>query len=173
MHTLQWARYSLYPTRYKMNIVRGTRDSTQEEITEQGNGNFDRFVKPHDYAGKRADWYLFYLIVTFHWLTLSPPFSLLYDHVHFTVLRICSRSLSIYIPRVVITALLLSLRSGEKSFPDYEDYANQYIYDINIPGCGFPGRVFAGQRQVSRWGCAVHTSTRSFIKRVLEDCAQV
>ncbi len=40
---------------------------------------------------------------------------------------------------------------GTKSIPDYATYANQYIYDINIPGCmvnGAPatGRVFVGQR---------------------------
>ena len=38
---------------------------------------------------------------------------------------------------------------GSKTFPDYEAYANQFIYDINIPGCGTPGRAFAGQRQES------------------------
>lgn len=41
---------------------------------------------------------------------------------------------------------------GTKSIPDYADYANQYIYPINIPGCtvsGAPatGKVFVGQRQ--------------------------
>jgi hypothetical protein len=38
---------------------------------------------------------------------------------------------------------------GEKVFggPNgYETYANQHIYDINIPGCG-TGRVFVGQRK--------------------------
>ncbi len=34
---------------------------------------------------------------------------------------------------------------GEKTIPNYAAYADQYIYDVNIPGCG-SGRVFAGQR---------------------------
>jgi hypothetical protein len=38
---------------------------------------------------------------------------------------------------------------GKKSFPDYNAYANQYIYDINIPGCSTAGRVFVGQRAES------------------------
>jgi hypothetical protein len=37
---------------------------------------------------------------------------------------------------------------GNKSFPDYKDYANQYIYNVNIPGCSATGaRLFVGQRQ--------------------------
>lgn len=36
---------------------------------------------------------------------------------------------------------------GNKSIPDYPAYADQFIYDVNIPGCGSPGRVFAGQRE--------------------------
>lgn len=41
---------------------------------------------------------------------------------------------------------------GTKSIPNYAAYANQYIYNINIPGCMVngaqaTGRVFAGQRQ--------------------------
>lgn len=36
---------------------------------------------------------------------------------------------------------------GENTFPDYESYANDHIYDIDIPGCQTPGRVFAGQRE--------------------------
>jgi len=39
--------------------------------------------------------------------------------------------------------------SGTKTFPDYASYANQYIYDINIPNCDTPGRVFVGQRAES------------------------
>ena len=35
---------------------------------------------------------------------------------------------------------------GKKSLPDYESYASQYMYDINIPGCS-AGRVFVGQRK--------------------------
>lgn len=37
--------------------------------------------------------------------------------------------------------------AGNKSIPDYPAYANQFIYDVTIPGCSTPGRVFAGQRQ--------------------------
>ena len=36
---------------------------------------------------------------------------------------------------------------GNKTLPDYNDYANQYIYNINIPGCATPGRLFVGQRK--------------------------
>jgi hypothetical protein len=36
---------------------------------------------------------------------------------------------------------------GNKSIPDYNDYANSYIYNINIPGCSTPGRLFVGQRK--------------------------
>ncbi|HXO21748.1 MAG TPA: DUF4331 domain-containing protein [Thermoanaerobaculia bacterium] len=36
---------------------------------------------------------------------------------------------------------------GEKSIPDYPNYAKQFIYEVNIPGCGTStGRVFVGQR---------------------------
>ena len=35
---------------------------------------------------------------------------------------------------------------GNKTIPDYAAYANQFIYNINIPGCATPGRVFVGQR---------------------------
>ena len=36
---------------------------------------------------------------------------------------------------------------GTKTFPDYEAYADQYIYDsVSIPNCNMPARVFAGQR---------------------------
>ena len=38
---------------------------------------------------------------------------------------------------------------GNKSIPDYDAYASQYIYDINIPGCGENGRLFVGQRKDS------------------------
>lgn len=37
---------------------------------------------------------------------------------------------------------------GERSVPDYEAYARQFIYSVNIPGCG-QGRVFVGQRKES------------------------
>jgi len=38
---------------------------------------------------------------------------------------------------------------GNKTFPKYAEYANQYVYDINIPGCAAPGRAFVGQRKDS------------------------
>lgn len=36
---------------------------------------------------------------------------------------------------------------GMKSIPDYAAYANTFIHNITIPGCGVPGRVFVGQRK--------------------------
>jgi hypothetical protein len=36
---------------------------------------------------------------------------------------------------------------GEKTIPDYVAYAAQHVYNVNIPGCSTPGRVFVGQRQ--------------------------
>jgi hypothetical protein len=36
---------------------------------------------------------------------------------------------------------------GEKTIPDYAAYAAKHIYDVNIPGCSKPGRLFVGQRQ--------------------------
>lgn len=39
--------------------------------------------------------------------------------------------------------------AGTKTFgseAEYETYARQYIYTVNIPGCEHPARVFAGQR---------------------------
>ncbi len=38
---------------------------------------------------------------------------------------------------------------GNKSIPDYEAYANSFIYDITIPDCVTNGRLFAGQRKES------------------------
>jgi len=35
---------------------------------------------------------------------------------------------------------------GNKTFPNYVSYANQFLYDINIPKCSTTGRVFVGQR---------------------------
>ena len=35
---------------------------------------------------------------------------------------------------------------GNKTIPNYGDYADQFVYDIDIPGCSVPGRVFVGQR---------------------------
>jgi hypothetical protein len=36
---------------------------------------------------------------------------------------------------------------GMKSLPDYISYADQYLYEINIPGCNTAGRMFVGQRK--------------------------
>ncbi len=36
--------------------------------------------------------------------------------------------------------------AGNKSVPNYAAYANQFIYNVNIPGCSTPAKVFAGQR---------------------------
>ena len=39
---------------------------------------------------------------------------------------------------------------GTKTFTSvqgYQDYARKFMYDINVPGCGQPGRVFVGQRK--------------------------
>ena len=45
---------------------------------------------------------------------------------------------------------------GQKSFGEtgldhskYDAYANSYIYNINIPNCSLPGKVFVGQRKES------------------------
>ncbi|CAM3854886.1 DUF4331 domain-containing protein [Litorimonas haliclonae] len=35
---------------------------------------------------------------------------------------------------------------GNKTLPDYEAYADQYMYDVTLPGCSTAGRVFVGQR---------------------------
>jgi hypothetical protein len=37
--------------------------------------------------------------------------------------------------------------AGTKTFPDYNSYANAYIYDIALPGTTNMGRVFVGQRK--------------------------
>ncbi len=36
---------------------------------------------------------------------------------------------------------------GNKTTPDYPTYADQFIYNVNIPGCSTAGRLFAGQRE--------------------------
>ncbi len=36
---------------------------------------------------------------------------------------------------------------GNKSIPDYASYAASHVYNVNIPGCSAPGRMFAGQRK--------------------------
>jgi hypothetical protein len=38
---------------------------------------------------------------------------------------------------------------GTKSFPDYVAYAAAHLYNINVPGCDMPGRMFVGQRHES------------------------
>ena len=35
---------------------------------------------------------------------------------------------------------------GNKTIPDYDAYAAQFIYDVNLPGCPTAGKVFVGQR---------------------------
>ncbi|HVK32323.1 MAG TPA: DUF4331 domain-containing protein [Burkholderiaceae bacterium] len=36
---------------------------------------------------------------------------------------------------------------GTKTIPDYAAYAAQHVYNVNIPGCAMPGRLFVGQRK--------------------------
>jgi hypothetical protein len=36
---------------------------------------------------------------------------------------------------------------GVKTIPDYAAYAAKHVYTVNIPGCGMPARLFAGQRK--------------------------
>ena len=36
---------------------------------------------------------------------------------------------------------------GTKTIPDYAAYAAKHIYEINIPGCQWKGKLFVGQRQ--------------------------
>jgi hypothetical protein len=36
---------------------------------------------------------------------------------------------------------------GVKSIADYAGYAAKHVYNVNIPGCAMPARVFVGQRQ--------------------------
>jgi hypothetical protein len=36
---------------------------------------------------------------------------------------------------------------GNKSIPNYEAYAAKHIYEVNIPGCTTPARLFVGQRK--------------------------
>ena len=38
---------------------------------------------------------------------------------------------------------------GNKTIPDYAEYASQFVYNISIPGCATPGRAFAEQRKES------------------------
>ncbi len=36
---------------------------------------------------------------------------------------------------------------GTKTFPNYEQYAKQYMYNVVLPGCNQQGRLFVGQRK--------------------------
>jgi len=36
---------------------------------------------------------------------------------------------------------------GQKTLPNYDAYANQFVYTVDIPGCAQTGRVFVGQRK--------------------------
>jgi hypothetical protein len=36
---------------------------------------------------------------------------------------------------------------GHKSIPDYAGYAAHFVYELSIPDCALPGRVFVGQRK--------------------------
>ena len=36
---------------------------------------------------------------------------------------------------------------GTKTIPDYAAYAAQHIYNVNIPGCSMPAKLFVGQRK--------------------------
>ena len=36
---------------------------------------------------------------------------------------------------------------GNKTIPDYAGYAAKHIYNVNIPGCATPGKLFVGQRK--------------------------
>ena len=36
---------------------------------------------------------------------------------------------------------------GNKSIPDYAAYAKAHTYNVTLPGCDMPGRVFVGQRK--------------------------
>jgi hypothetical protein len=38
---------------------------------------------------------------------------------------------------------------GHKAIPNYDDYTKQFMYNVSIPGCRQPGRVFVGQRKDS------------------------
>ena len=36
---------------------------------------------------------------------------------------------------------------GTKSIPNYPRYAAQFLYNVNVPGCSTPSRLFVGQRK--------------------------
>lgn len=37
--------------------------------------------------------------------------------------------------------------AGNKTIANYPSYANQFVYNVSIPGCAAQGRLFAGQRE--------------------------
>ena len=36
---------------------------------------------------------------------------------------------------------------GTKTIPDYAGYAAKHVYNVNVPGCSAPGKLFVGQRK--------------------------
>ena len=36
---------------------------------------------------------------------------------------------------------------GTKTIPNYLAYANQHVYNVNLPGCSMPAKLFVGQRK--------------------------
>jgi Domain of unknown function (DUF4331) len=36
---------------------------------------------------------------------------------------------------------------GTKTIPNYDAYADQHIYTVNVPGCSMPAKLFVGQRK--------------------------
>jgi hypothetical protein len=36
---------------------------------------------------------------------------------------------------------------GTKTIPDYAGYADRHIYNVNVPGCAMPAKLFVGQRK--------------------------
>lgn len=36
---------------------------------------------------------------------------------------------------------------GTKTIPDYASYAAKHVYNVNLPGCSMPARMFVGQRK--------------------------
>jgi Domain of unknown function (DUF4331) len=38
---------------------------------------------------------------------------------------------------------------GQKTIANYADYASQHMYNVNIPGCNVPAKMFVGQRKES------------------------
>ena len=40
-----------------------------------------------------------------------------------------------------------AVMSERKTIPDYVAYAAKHVYNVNVPGCSTPGRMFVGQRK--------------------------